>query len=374
MKQTMEEVQVGRVAGPFKHIPFKETFIQSPIGLVPKAGNKTRLIFHLSYDFKNGNKSVNHWIPEDVCSVHYNDLDKAVKDCLQILKEFGIHILFFSKSDLKSAFCILGIRFLDHCLLVMKARNPRTGDWVFFIDKCLPFGASISCAHFQRFSNALKAIVEGISGQLRKTLITNYLDDFLFIYISIQSCNAIVIIFLNVCERIRFPVSLDKTEWASPRIVFLGMLLDGSTLTISISEERRWEILNLVQKFFDKRKATIKELQQLAGHLNFINRAVVPGRAFTRRMYSKFSGKNILDNKGRILKPHHHVKVDAEFRLDCKMWETFLRNISLVTRPFVDLSSTQIADELNFFSDASANEALGFERFLEIAGCLANGN
>ena len=94
----------------------------------------------------------------------------------------------------------------------MKARDPRTGVWVFLIDKCLLFGASISCAHFQRFSNALKAIVEGILGQLRKTLITNYLDDFLFIYISIQGCNAIVIIFLNVCERIRFPVALDKTE------------------------------------------------------------------------------------------------------------------------------------------------------------------
>ena len=108
----MEEVQVGRVARPFKQIPFKDTYIQSPIGLVPKAGNKTRLIFHLSYDFKNGNKSVNQCILEDMCSVHYNDLDKAVKDCLQILREFGIHTLFFSKSDLKSAFVFLEYVFL----------------------------------------------------------------------------------------------------------------------------------------------------------------------------------------------------------------------------------------------------------------------
>ena len=47
----MKEVKLGRVAGPFKEIPF-DNFIQSPIGLVPKAGgdgNETRLIFHLSY-------------------------------------------------------------------------------------------------------------------------------------------------------------------------------------------------------------------------------------------------------------------------------------------------------------------------------------
>ena len=47
----MKEVEAGRVAGPFNEIPFKN-FIQSPIGLVPKKGkSKTRLTFHLSYDF-----------------------------------------------------------------------------------------------------------------------------------------------------------------------------------------------------------------------------------------------------------------------------------------------------------------------------------
>ena len=45
----MKEVQLKRVAGPFKEIPY-EHYIQSPIGLVPKdSGTKTRLIFHLSY-------------------------------------------------------------------------------------------------------------------------------------------------------------------------------------------------------------------------------------------------------------------------------------------------------------------------------------
>ena len=40
----MKEVELGRYAGPFKKPPF-DNYIQSPIGLVPKAGNKTRLIF-----------------------------------------------------------------------------------------------------------------------------------------------------------------------------------------------------------------------------------------------------------------------------------------------------------------------------------------
>ena len=41
----------------------KDCMVQSPVGLVPKSGGKTRLIFHFSYHFKNGNQSVNYWTP-----------------------------------------------------------------------------------------------------------------------------------------------------------------------------------------------------------------------------------------------------------------------------------------------------------------------
>ena len=37
----MKEVKLGRVAGPFLKVPF-DNYIQSPIGLVPKAGGGTR--------------------------------------------------------------------------------------------------------------------------------------------------------------------------------------------------------------------------------------------------------------------------------------------------------------------------------------------
>ena len=39
----MKEVKLGRFAGPYESIPF-DNYVQSPIGLVPKKGGKTRLI------------------------------------------------------------------------------------------------------------------------------------------------------------------------------------------------------------------------------------------------------------------------------------------------------------------------------------------
>ena len=143
----MKEVDLGCVARPFEQIPFAQ-YIQSPIGLVPKSGkDETRLIFHLSYDFKEGGKSVNHHTPWERATVQYRDLDFAVKLCLMARKD-STKPLYMGKTDAKSAFRILLLSKWSWQWVVMKARHPLTKKWVFFVDKCLPFGASISCAHF----------------------------------------------------------------------------------------------------------------------------------------------------------------------------------------------------------------------------------
>ena len=82
-RKLMKEVKVGRVAGPFSELHC-HNYVQSPIGLVPKAGGQTRLIFHLSFDFgiEECNRSINYHIPESDCSVKYNDIDCAISACL----------------------------------------------------------------------------------------------------------------------------------------------------------------------------------------------------------------------------------------------------------------------------------------------------
>ena len=106
----------------------------------------------------------------------------------------------------------------------MKAQDPLTGEWKYFIDKCLPFGSSISCSHFQRFSNALQHLIEwGAQAQGR---VTNYLDNFLFIALSLLGCNYLINEFLKLCEDLNVPVLMEKTEWVSEFTIFLGILLD----------------------------------------------------------------------------------------------------------------------------------------------------
>ena len=136
--------------------------------------------------------------------------------------------------------------FSQFWLLVMKAPHPERDDgkFLYFVDKYLLFGSSISCALFQKVSDALKWITE--CRIRKKKRITNYLDDFLFLAACASVCNAQAQTFLQVCVEINCPVAEDKTEWATDKIIFLGALLDGSQLIVIIPEEkRRKRLLNL---------------------------------------------------------------------------------------------------------------------------------
>ena len=352
--KVMKEVSLGRFAGPYTRPPFKY-FVQSPIGLVPKAGGQTRLIFHLCV-FANGNLSINDWTPEHLCSVKYRDLDHAITNSLKLLENNNTALLFYGKTDLKSAFRVAPILPRHRKFLILQCRNPITKTWEFFAEKNLPFGSSISCCHFQRLSDGLHHIVEKLSGS--SFAVTNYLDDFLFIQTSRQACNQMVRLFLDICQQINFPVSHEKTCWASNIVVFLGIVLDGKRLCTAIPEDKLIKALNMVSNMIHRKKATVKEIQRLAGMLNFLNKAIHPGRAFTRRMYSKYS--DIADGK-TVLKHYHHVKVDKEFRNDCEVWRTFLLNQEAYSRPFIDVKrNTFTAVKLRFYTDASKHSSKGF--------------
>ena len=119
------------------------------------------------------------------------------------------------------------------------------------MDKCLPFGASISCAIFQAFSDALKHIMN-VWTKADDNL-TNYLDDFLFISLSKTGCDHLVSTFLELCRRIGCPVAEEKTEWRMTRIIFLGILLDGTSHTLSIPNDKRRKAVNLLKNMEAKK-------------------------------------------------------------------------------------------------------------------------
>ena len=250
---------------------------------------------------------------------------------------------------MKSAFRNLGIKKKHWKFLVIKAKSPVDGKIYYFVDKCLPFGASISCSHCQRFSNAVRHIVQF---RTRKPLV-NYMDDFLFAALMKLVCNNQVVEFLQVCELISFPVSLEKTFWATTKLVFLGLMIDTINQCVCVPKDKVLKAVSMIDSVLNSKskKVTLNQLQKICGFFNFLGRCVIPGRVFTRRLYMYTSNDK--------LKPHHHIRVNGEMKEDLVMWLTFLQHPSIFCRPFRDFSSWIIADEIEMFSDASGRIGMG---------------
>ena len=227
----------------------------------------------------------------------------------------------------------------------------------------MPFGASISCAIFQEISNAIHAVIIFRLNRCKtgSKAVTNYLDDFLFIACLKATCNEMVTCFMTLCSEINMPLSEEKTEWADTFIVFLGILLDGIRKLLIIPEEKRIKAINVIKNILMKSKATVKEIQCLTGLLNFLTKVIIPGRAFTRRLYSKI-GRTGNQPKKPNLKHYHHIYLDKEFKWDCETWLIFLENVttSVMCRPFLDKLKFKSARNLDFYSDASLSEKKGF--------------
>ena len=92
--------------------------------------------------------------------VKYFDLDYTVRNSLHWINELRIrnsgteneHLvkssIFYFKTDFRSAFRVLPLKISSWPYLIIKARDPISNQTYYFVDKCLPFRASISCSHF----------------------------------------------------------------------------------------------------------------------------------------------------------------------------------------------------------------------------------
>ena len=136
-------------------------------------------------------------------------------------------------------------------------------------------------------------------------------------------------------------------------LAFLGFLLDTVQQIVAIPREKIEKALDLIKNVTAKRKGTVKTMQQLCGYLNFLGRSVLPGRAFTRRLYSVTQGHS------KQLLPHHHVNVKSETGLDLETWKTFLEHSSVFSCSFMNFSKFWTTQEIQFYTDAAKTFSMG---------------
>ncbi|MDY6841666.1 MAG: reverse transcriptase domain-containing protein [Pseudomonadota bacterium] len=332
----MEEVSLSRVAGPFCGNPM-ENLIISPIGLVEKSTpGEFRLIFDLSHPDSD---SINGGIPAELSSVQYTSFD-AVTSIVRRIGQ-GAHLV---KVDIRSAFRLLPIHPDDFCLMGMQV------DGKFFVDKALPFGCSVSCALFEKFSTFLEWCVRTAS---HSENIIHYLDDFCGGGASGVEAQRILASILKTFEELGVPVAPEKVEGPSTSIKFLGLIVDTIAMEVRLPEDKLSALQAVIASFLNgKNKSTLKELQSLIGSLNFACRAVIPGRAFCRRLIDATRGAR---------KPQHRIRITEAMREDLRVWDSFLKTYNGAS--FMFEQSWEDNDSLHLYTDAAGS--WGFGAFFE---------
>ena len=331
LEKLSKEMILGRIAGPFKTRPFANLQC-SPIGLVPKRQPFTfRMIHHLSFPFGD---SINDYIDKELCTVRYASFDKAVG----MIMELGTSA-WLAKADIKSAFRLLPVSPLDYELLGFSFNG------MFYFDKCLPMGCSISCALFEKFSSFLEYRIRLTAST---PFLTHYLDDFLFMGKSSASCHQLLLDFQAMCATLGVPLAPEKTEGPVQTIQYLGLEIDSIHAQVRVPRSKVRATCQKIHHLLSKRKASLVALQSLLGSLNFLCKAVAPGRAFLRRLIGLTVG---------LKKPHHLVRISKGARLDLLMWLHFLSHFNGVS---AFLSQHWESNEaLDLFTDAAAGIGFG---------------
>ena len=273
--------------------------IVSPLGAILKEdGCSVRLIHDGSIPY---GMAMNDY--SGVASVKYESLDAACA-----LAKPGWYM---AKVDLRAAYRSVPIHPEDYCTTGINWHFTGDSGPRYLFDTRLPFGSRLGPCIFSRITQAVKRIM------YRKgfTNIVVYLDDFLLLAESYEECCRAQAALISLLTELGFLVSWDKVVSPSTCLVFLGVTIDTCAGTLSLDSGKLGKVLCKLQLFHTRKRATKRQLQSLAGLLNWACQAVKGGRFFLRR---------IIDSINKLKGAKHKIQLSKDFKLDIEWWMDFL--------------------------------------------------
>ena len=292
-KIVQKEIDTGR----YVPVDYKPSIV-SPIGLVPKSSGGFRLIHDCS--MPHDGRSVNdHTVQCDKQS--YESVDTAV-DLITPKSYMAI-------VDIKSAYRAVAIHpsSYDASGLIWNIDGVPT----YIVDTRMMFGARPAPSVFHRISQAIKRIM----GRRGHHKIVAYQDDFLVVGESYEECLEAWVSLIQLIMHLGFDISYDKLQQPSQDIVFLGIRIQSQSMQVSLPSSKLDDIKACLHNFQRKKHATKRQLQSLAGKLNYAARVVRGGRTFLRRLLNAINSLRL---------SHHKIRLRGALMDDIKWWEEYM--------------------------------------------------
>ena len=305
-----------------------------------KDSDDLRIILNLSYPYKGKsvNQSINKLIfaGEDNMELRYPSVDDLVKIIRRKMAgKTGKETIKLLKHDLSKAFRQL---WMDPGSIHLLG---YTFNGLMYFDVSLSMGSSSAVFCCQRTTNAITYIYS----KFRYDDV-NYLDDLGGAELEVKANDTFNCLGW-ILDTIGIKESRSKASAPACIMVFLGILFNTITMTLTITPERLAEIKNILRKWEDKIVFTLHNLQVLLGKLNFTCSTIRAGRTFLSRLINK------LKNFGEC----EYRTVSEDMPKDIRWWAIFMSDFDGIT---VMPPERWDAPDLIFSMDASLDGTGGW--------------
>ena len=271
--------------------------IISPLGIIGKPDGGVRIIHDCSRplgsavnDFAGSFDKQKFQSVDDACKL-------VTKNC------------YMAKVDLKSAYRSVKISEKSQEVTGLRWTFPDGCEYT-FVDKKLPFGSKLAPGIFHRLSQAVRRMMSR-----RGFTIVAYLDDFFICEKTKQRCAEALRILIALLRKLGFCISWSKVTDPCQQIVFLGVEIDSTTMELRLPSAKLEELKAELSAFQLRRRASKKQLQSLAGKLNWASAVVRGGRVFLRR---------IINGIMHLQCDWHKLRISGEILQDIKWWHNFM--------------------------------------------------
>ena len=228
----LEELSAGNYI-----IASEKPVIVSALGAVPKPDSEDlRLIHDCSMPHGVG---VNSYI--DIEKQSFQTLDDA---CRLIGKDF-----FLAKIDLRHAYRSVPVHPANRDALGLKWKFTGDKHYTYLKDTRLPFGARSAPGIFHRLTQSVRRMMQ----RRGYPLIIVYLDDFLVIGRTQHGCQAAFDTLRSLLVSLGFTISPSKLVPPCQNLVFLGVEIDTSTLTLSLPAKKLGDLKDILLSFRSER-------------------------------------------------------------------------------------------------------------------------
>ena len=271
-------------------------------GTTKRFSTKVRDIDDLSAPYDGSGKSVNEGIRKE--GITHTTIDKFIA----AVQRLGRHTVIW-KCDVTSAYKLITVRLHDLHLL---GSHMPDGFWFSLV---LAFGYTSSGDIWDEYG-----MVTEFAGRLfaRPDILGRYADDFGGLTAPRGTspdwtrAMASMLAFMHVCDVLGVPMA--KFEIGT-RVEMLGIIIDTELMRVEISTEKRTRVIAELQSWLAMSSCSRKELERLAGYLNFLCVVVPNGRAFLGRIISLLHVSSLSNGS---------IAVPESCRLDIQFWHDVL--------------------------------------------------